>query len=272
MDNSGRAKRSYGRGTRVGRRPAFTLVELLVVIAIISILAAMLLPALNRAKGEAQLIKCKSNLRQMGIGLIGFVQDYSYYPGVGSYLKDGGYWFQRLQPYTQSTWTKPLYDCPGFDFDVAKRRPLLFGDLDTINQGEYSYNWTGTGQSSGGKFGLGQSYLAPVNISESRVLAPSDMVAISDAYDEAGDNLDFGITLMPGYQLADDEAMRERARESARRRHTGNFNVLFCDGHIRHMKPSKLFGQEDDALRRLNNDHQPHRDLLQPGQWPVIND
>lgn len=127
----------------VAREASFTLIELLVVIAIITILAALLLPALQEAKASAQGAKCVSNLRQLGVATSVYGTGYDDYlpfqrhPGSGSVLFPAFYWLlapevgvQRVG--TDATTGKLLVDtgrpnvfhCPSFS-DSAYTYPKI---------------------------------------------------------------------------------------------------------------------------------------------------
>ncbi len=93
------------------RSSAFTLIELLVVIAIIAILAAILFPVFARARENARRSSCQSNLKQIGLGVLQYVQDYD--ERMPSSKNDGIYkdvpWHVMIQPYTKSY---QLFACP----------------------------------------------------------------------------------------------------------------------------------------------------------------
>lgn len=99
----------------------FTLIELLVVIAIIGILAAILFPVFARARENARRTSCLSNMKQMGLGFMMYVQDYDdtypfYQQSNGTvpetgfwYINNLWYWMNSIYPYVKST---QLFRCP----------------------------------------------------------------------------------------------------------------------------------------------------------------
>ena len=273
----------------------FTLIELLVVIAVIAILAGLLLPALAAAKSKAKGVVCKSNIRQITLGLVLHVHDYGHYPVYNDpafRFENNALWSQMLEPYTNARWTNQLYKCPEYKGLTIGGR--IEGDNPSNPLGSYGYNANGVkwGQSNLGLSGDHSKDLFSYDesqwentqieirpVKEFQVKAPSDMIALGDAHLafvssanlQTYYDLEVSEGTFSGWGFLDVNHRNfwQRIRplntnivQAVQRRHRGRYNVGFCDGHIESIPRLKLFSRADEALRRWNNDNQPHRNLL----------
>jgi prepilin-type N-terminal cleavage/methylation domain-containing protein len=131
-----------GRGKGVGTRQAsgFTLIELVVVIAVIAILAALLLPKLNRTRTATRFAVCKSNLRQIGLGLNLYVNEFQNYPLFVVYDSSNSVmlntWDNSLLPYCGGN--RRVFDCPEWN-----PSPEAIANLQSWYPGKSFSDWFG---------------------------------------------------------------------------------------------------------------------------------
>src|SRR6266496_2500483 len=230
-----------GPGGRRNSRRAFTLIELLIVIAIIAILAALLLPVLSKAKAAALRVRCTSNLHQIGIALRLYVDEFRKYPAFGypgSALFRSNFWDHAVLAYAAGN--QGVFLCPGStgtNNDRVINWSLRDPKLGYIwPNRSYGYNAYGAAMERQlllpATLGLspmtGSFPGAGALVSESRVVAPGEMIAAAD-YDPFMDDDGDG-DLHPDWL---------RALTLTGKRHARGAVVVFCDAHVEHAKTNR---------------------------------
>ncbi len=229
----------------MNRKQAFTLIELLVVIAIIAIIAAILFPVFASAREKARQATCASNEKQLGLAFLQYTQDYdetnplTYIQLNASPFTVYTGWDMEIYPYVKSY---GVYGCP----DDLLKRPTY------ITTGIRSYEVPASPWFDNTFFGYETNigaYIVGVGRTLNQIVSPADLIMLAETpntntyigYENSqlfvcGPQANAACTWGPlTGQYGETNGVTAPT-------HTGGWNYVFADGHVKWMLPTQTIG------------------------------